>query len=64
MRELDILFTHYLDKHYQQADSAEQLAFEALIETADPIITDYLFNRKAPPSADMAAVIEVMQSYL
>lgn len=64
MRELDILFLHYLDDHYQSADAPQQLAFEALIETADPIITDYIFNRKAPPTDAMTQVVSVMQDYL
>lgn len=64
MRELDILFLHYLDNHYQNAAADEQLAFEALINTADPIITDYIFNRQNPPTVGITQVIEVMQRYL
>lgn len=64
MRELDILFLHYLDEHYQAADADEQLGFETLIETPDPIITDYVFNRTQPPSEGIAKVVVIMQGYL
>lgn len=64
MRELDILFLHYLDEHYAKASGDEQLAFETLIDTADPIITDYIFNRQTPPTTEITQVIMVMQGYL
>lgn len=64
MRELDILFLHYLEQHYQNASEDEQLAFEALIDTSDPIITDYIFNRQNPPSTSINKVVAEMQHYL
>lgn len=63
MKELDILFEHYLFEHYEQANDADKLAFEALADLQDPKITDYLFERDTPESAEIAGIINIMRDY-
>lgn len=63
MKELDILFEHYLYQHYQDANVTQQSAFETLVDMQDPLITDYLFERATPESDDIAAIIETMRHF-
>lgn len=63
MKELDILFEHYLYQYYETADAAHQAAFEALAELQDPLITDYLFQRATPDSTDIADIITIMRNF-
>ncbi len=63
MKELDILFEHYLFEHYPQADDVHKLAFEAIAEMQDPKITDYLFERDTPTSPAVVDIINIMRDY-
>lgn len=63
MKEMDILFEHYLNGYYPQADILHQQAFQALCDMQDPIISDYLFERSTPDSEAVADIIEIMRHY-
>lgn len=63
MKELDILFEHYLYQYYEAADAEHQAAFEALAEMQDPVITDYLFGRSTPQDAAIADIIAIMLNF-
>lgn len=63
MKEMDILFEHYLYHHYENADKAHQQAFEQLCEMQDPGIADYLFERRQPEDAAINDIITIMRSY-
>ncbi len=63
MKELDILFEHYLFDHYPDADEAHKLAFEEIAEMQDPKITDYLFERDHPDSEAVNDIIVIMRKY-
>lgn len=63
MKELDILFEHYLFDHYPNADATHQRAFEDLTEMQDPKITDYLFERDTPDSMAVNDIIDIMRAY-
>ncbi len=63
MKELDILFEHYLFKYYEEADDAHKLAFEEISEMQDPKITDYIFERDVPKTQEIADIIDIMRSY-
>ncbi len=45
MRELDVLLTGYLDRHYTDVPEAEQRAFEQLLTLQDPEILGLLNGR-------------------
>jgi len=48
MRELDQLFTRYLDHEYPSASAAERDAFARLLELPDPDLFGYLVGRTTP----------------
>jgi antitoxin CptB len=57
MKELDILLTRYLDNRYGAASAQEQKAFQALLETQDPVLYAYCLGSERPP-AHLAVLIE------
>lgn len=63
MKEMDILFEHYLYDHYQTADAAHQQAFEQMCDMQDPLIADYLFERRRPDEAAVSEIIDIMRAY-
>ncbi len=63
MKEMDILFEHYLYQHYQTADAAHQAAFAAMCDMQDPVIADYLFERDTPQSSAVNDIILIMRNY-
>lgn len=63
MKELDILFEHYLFEHYENADDIHKQAFIELSDMQDPKITDYLFERDTPESPAVMDIIHIMLEY-
>jgi antitoxin CptB len=57
MRELDVLLTRYVDRHYARASSADQEAFRTLLESPDPLIRAYCLGSEPPPTPVLAALI-------
>ena len=60
MRELDVLLTRYVDRHYAHASSEDQEAFRTLLESPDPLIHAYCLGSEAPPTPVLAALIGVI----
>ncbi len=58
MRELDILLTRFLDRHYQTASAAEQAAFRRLLETPDPELFAWLMGRAVAPDEDARTLVD------
>ncbi len=44
MRELDVLLSHWLERHYDAADEQRKAAFERLLELSDPELAAYLLR--------------------
>ncbi|MBS9778044.1 MAG: succinate dehydrogenase assembly factor 2 [Gammaproteobacteria bacterium] len=63
MKEMDILFEHYLYQHFEEADVAHQAAFEEMCAMQDPVIADYLFERSYPESDAVNDIIIIMRSF-
>lgn len=63
MKEMDLLFTHYLHNHYATADSIHRQAFVTLCNMQDPLIADYLFQRATPDSPAINDIITIMRAY-
>jgi antitoxin CptB len=57
MRELDVVLQRYLEQRYSDAPTAEQHAFEALLELQDPQLFAYLMRRETPADAELVNVI-------
>jgi len=61
VRELDVLFTRFLEKEYDQLNKNDQRAFEELLEVQDPKIMDWLFDKDVPSSASLVGIISKLQ---
>ena len=62
VRELDVLFTRYLDTRYEELSATHKLNFQALLEVQDPIIMDWLFG-KTQADVEFAELICEFQSF-
>ena len=49
MKELDVLFEQYLERHYPQADETERAAFDTVVAMDDPDIYAICLRRMPPP---------------
>ena len=63
MKEIDILFGHYLYQYFKNADIDHQVAFEQMCDIQDPIVMDYLFERSQPESPSVNDIIIIMRSF-
>jgi antitoxin CptB len=54
MKELDILLTRYLRRHFEQASAAERAAFAEFLELPDPEIAGYLLAGHEPADSRYA----------
>lgn len=62
VRELDVLFTRFLKDEYDQLADQDQLAFQSLLAVQDPEIMDWLFNKSAPDSDELGAIVTKLQT--
>lgn len=60
MKELDLLLTRYLKKHFVQATSEEQAAFVEFLELPDPEIAGYLVAGHVPEDPRRAALCRAL----
>jgi antitoxin CptB len=58
MRELDVLLTRYFEQAYPTASTADQIAFEALLELQDPLILAYLIGAETSDRQDIRDVVQ------
>ena len=58
MKELDALLLAYLERRYDDASDAEKTSFQAFLELPDPVLIDYLLNRKEPEDQGIASIVE------
>lgn len=57
MLELDLVLQDFLDHHYEQADPAEQRAFESLLKYPDPLLLEYIMGHMLPTDPVLARVV-------
>lgn len=62
VRELDVLFTSFLESAYPHLSEHEQQAFQRLLEVQDPVIMDWLFAKQAV-EAEFHQIITLLQSH-
>jgi antitoxin CptB len=60
MKELDLLFTRYVDEDYADAAPEQKRAFRRLLDCQDPLIYDYVLGRLVPPDPELSALIQRM----
>ena len=61
VRELDVLFTRFLEKEYQSLDEFQRADFQRLLETQDPTIMDWLFAKASPDDDGLKMMVARLQ---
>ena len=61
MKEMDLLMVRYLEDVYPSASSAEQQAFESILQMQDPELYDLILGRTISSDSTIAHVIEVLR---
>lgn len=62
VRELDVIFTRFLEHNFPSLSESEKAAFERLLDVQDPIIMDWLFARSEPDDKDINAIIQTLRA--
>ncbi len=57
-RELDALFSGWLDERFATASAAQQQAFDELLDVQDPDLWDWVMGHARPQRADWQAIID------
>ena len=57
VRELDVLFTQFVKKHYPLMSEDAQKTFQKLLNVQDPVIMDWLFGKYEPEEPEMRDLI-------
>jgi len=61
VRELDVLFTRFLESDYPKLTRIQQTDFQRLLEIQDPVIMDWLFGRYAADDEGLATIISILK---
>jgi len=61
VRELDVLFTRFLEVDYSDLKPTQQRDFQRLLEIQDPVIMDWLFGRYAADDDGLAEIISILR---
>lgn len=62
VRELDVIFTRFLEHSYPSLSNAEKAAFERLLDVQDPTIMDWLFGRTQTDDKEIDAIIQTLRT--
>lgn len=62
IRELDVLLTRFLEQEYPALSVDEKQAFHELLDTQDPVIMDWLFNKSQPDNDRLRIIIAKLQA--
>ncbi|PCI20494.1 MAG: succinate dehydrogenase assembly factor 2 [Piscirickettsiaceae bacterium] len=58
VKELDIVFTRFVESSYDDLDEKQKSTFSALLEIEDPIILSYMLNQSSPDNKELASLVE------
>lgn len=61
MKELDVVLTRYLEKHYSAASSTEQAQFRRLLQMPDPDLYNLLLGREQASDPELAGFLQLLQ---
>ncbi|MBV1875485.1 MAG: succinate dehydrogenase assembly factor 2 [Cycloclasticus sp.] len=64
MKELDVLFTRFVETSYDGLSELEKKAFNKLLETEDPEILGFMLYNDIPEDADVANIVEKIRTSL
>ncbi|PHS72009.1 MAG: succinate dehydrogenase assembly factor 2 [Cycloclasticus sp.] len=58
VKELDVLFTRFVESSYDNLSDSEKKAFDKLLEIEDPEILGFMLHNIIPDDADVAKIVE------
>ena len=61
VKELDVIFTRFVETDYLDLSEEQKKAFEKILETQDPIIMDWLFGRSEPTNKIIKQLINKLK---
>jgi succinate dehydrogenase flavin-adding protein (antitoxin of CptAB toxin-antitoxin module) len=61
MKELDLVMSGYLERHYTSAPSSQQAQFRDLLQLPDPDLYDLLLGRGEPDDPDLVALLQLLR---
>ena len=61
MKELDVVLTRYLEKHYASASEDEQEQFQRLLQMPDPDLYSLLLGREQASDPGIARIVRLLQ---
>ena len=63
IREMDILFQHFIDEYYDTLNPKEKDAFESFLEESDLDILNWVMGRTTPDNNYYIQFVHTMQSF-
>jgi len=57
-RELDLLLSAFVDRHYHALNDAERRRFDRLLQSPDPQLSDWLCHNAQPADPQIAALVK------
>ena len=57
MKELDLLLERFLERGFEDLSAEQLTCFEALLESPDQDLVDWIGGGTRPPSADLADIV-------
>ena len=60
MLELDLLLLPFLEEVYRSLNSADQQAYEKLLEAEDPDLLEWFSHRGIPDDPDLARLVKMI----
>ena len=61
MKELDLVMSAYLERHYDSATPARQAQFRDLLQMPDPDLYNLLLGRSESNDPELAALLQVLR---
>ena len=61
MKELDLVLTGYLERHYASASASQQAQFRDLLQMQDPDLYNLLLRRGEPNDPELVALLQVLR---
>lgn len=62
VKELDVLFTDFVESSYDGLTDSEKLAFDKLLKIEDPDILGFMLYNERPTDPDVALIVEKIHS--
>jgi antitoxin CptB len=62
VKELDVLFTQFVEQSYDSLSDNEKSAFDKLLKIEDPDILAFILYSEIPSDPDVARIIEKIHS--